>query len=356
MSGSSASSLLWWLSVVVAVLSACGAVVGWWVFQSSRQRPSPAALRRLFAGRVVWVTGASSGIGRAMAVRLAELGAQLVLSGRDQAALNTVKRLCEAKVATQSSSSSSSSSPAVVVEAFDLGWVGGLNGEAELRQVVERVRRAFDGRLHLLVNCGGLTVRGGVEDTALHVDHQLMNVNFFGAVALTKAALPLLLSTSPPSPSTPLPSVLFVNSVQGLLSLPYRSSYAASKFALTAFAASLRYEMAGRLRVTSMYPGYVQTNLSLNAVQGDGTRWGQMDATTKGGMRPEDVAERCLQAVAVGESDVLMADTRAVVGYHLQYWLPSLLTRVMTQTADKQRAELRKAKGATAAPHSAKGR
>ena len=266
-----------WMAALLVF--ACSAAALWWgIWRPSLRRPTSASLRAHYGGRVVWVTGASSGIGRAVALRLAELRAHVVLSGRDQAALDAVKRLCEAK----RGGSPSSPLPPALVEAFDLAWVGGVNGEAELRQAVERVSRAFDGRLDLLVNCGGLTVRGGVEDTALSVDHQLMSVNYFGAVALTKAALPLLLSarqgtaaTAALTPSTPfVPSVVFVNSVQGLLSLPFRSSYAASKFALTAFAASLRYELAGRVQVTSFYPGYVRTNLSLNAVQGDGSRWG----------------------------------------------------------------------------------
>ena len=204
--------------------------------------------------------------------------------------------------------------------------------------------RAFDGRLDLLIHCGGLSVRGGVGATQLSVDHQLMNVNYFGAIALTKATLHLLLP--PPSPTTtalpraPLSAVLFVNSVQGLLSMGYRSSYAASKHALTAFSKALRYECEGRLQVTSVYPGYVQTNLSLNALQGDGTKWGQMDATTEGGMTAEEVAERCLVAVYRKDADVVFADLKATVGLHLQYWAPALLSTITTRMAKKQRLQM----------------
>ena len=298
----------------------------------------------------------------ALALRLAELDARLVLSGRDQAALDSVKRECEARrVAAQPQRTAGA---AAVVEAFDLAWVGGVNGAAELRQVVERVERAVGGRLDLLVNNGGLSVRGAVAETALHVDHELMNVNYFGAVALTKACLPLLLrgaSSSPPSPSTlsssssstssssssstsssssssssaVFPAVLFVNSVQGLLSLGHRSAYAASKHALTAFCASLRYELSGRLLVTAVFPGYVRTNLSVNALQADGRRHGRMDANTDSGMRPEDVAERCLTALAARQSHVVMADLKARAALHLLYWAPALLTRVLTKQAAK---------------------
>ena len=325
------------MAVWVALLLVGALPAVWWWWSSSHRSLSDSDLRLYYAQRVVWVTGASSGIGRALALRLAQLGARLILSGRDHSALDAVRRACDSNRAAASSTSSSSlpSSSSVVVEVFDLAWVGGLNGDAELRQVMERVERAFDGRLDVLINNGGQSVRGNVADTRLSVDHQLMNVNYFGAVALTKAALPALTRRRPTGSSSAnhLPCVLFINSVQGLLSLGHRSAYAASKHALTAFAAALRYEQEGRLQVTSVYPGYVHTRLSLNALTASGATHGQMDANTGRGMTAEEVAERILSAVVRGKADVIVADAKATLGIHLSYWAPALLTRILTRMA-----------------------
>ena len=314
---------VWTVLLLLGALSALS-----WGWSSARRAPSPSTLRAHYSGRVVWVTGASSGIGRAVALRAAELGGRLILSGRDHSALDAVRKECDSRRAAAAAHSSPSlPASSAVVEAFDLGWVGVVNGDAELRQVLGRVERAFDGRLDLLVNCGGQSVRGSAADTALAVDHALMNVNYFGQVALTKAALPLLLR------QPRLGCVLFVNSVQGLLAVPHRAAYAASKHALTAFADALRVEQVGRVQVTQMFPGYVSTNLSLNALTASGAKHGQMDASTGSGMEAEEVAERCLVAAMTGETHVLLADAKARLGLHLRYWAPSLLTRILTRMA-----------------------
>ena len=319
----------------------------WWLWRSSRSLDaSEAELRACYGGRVVWVTGASSGIGRALALRLAAAGALLVLSGRDALALQQVKTQCEqrrGRAAAELSSAASASGSGVLVEAFDLGWVGNANGAQELQAMVARLSAAFGGRLDLLVNNGGLSVRGSAAETLLRVDHELMNVNYFGTIALTKAALPLLLRSRAASGEGGVRgAVLCMSSVQGLLPVGHRSAYCASKHALQAFFTSLRYEMADRLAVTIASPGYVQTALSLNALDAStGGRHGQMDATTAGGLAPDAVALRCLTAVLRSEPTVLVADLRTAVAVHLQYWAPWLLTRIMTGRAKREEEQRR---------------
>ena len=292
------------------------------------------------------VTGASSGIGRALALRLAELGCLLILSGRDQSALDRVKRLCEERRPPSTTPASPSyapaaSQPTVVVEAFDLSWVGNVNGAKELQLIVARVMKAF-GRLDAVVCNAGLSMRGAVAETQLSVDHELMNTNYFGNVALTKAALPHLLNSRAQFPATARPpvlagSLLYTSSVQGLLAVPNRSAYSASKHALHGFVHSLQHEQP-TLHALLMCPGYVATSLSMHALAADGGKWGRMDDTTASGMSAESVAERMVQGWYQGVEEVWMCDVQAHVGIWLQWIAPSLLKRIMRKRGEKEQA------------------
>ena len=254
------------------------------------------------AGRVVWITGASSGIGEALAKEYARRGARLVLSARRKEEL---ERVCGGLVNSEEH----------VVLPLDLG-----QSEA-MAPAVERVRQAC-GRLDQVVHNGGISQRSLVADTDLSVDRQIMEVNFFGAVALTKAVLPWLKEQGSGR-------FVVVTSLVGELPTPLRSAYSASKHALHGFFESLRAEEydAG-IRVTLVMPGFIRTNVSLNALTADGSAQGSMDEAQEAGIPPEECAERLVKAVQRGRDQVIIAG-REGAGLYLKRWSPALYRRVI---------------------------
>jgi dehydrogenase/reductase SDR family protein 7B len=322
---------------VTLILSALFVVlVGWlvWHFLLSLPTPDPAAERAFLRGKVVWITGASSGIGKALAEHLrtaveAGDGVKVVLSARTESSL--------AAVATSLSSGAASAGGGlrredVLVLPLDLAKLAhdAQLADAAVAAVVERF-----GHVDVLVHNGGISMRGAVVDTALEVDRRLMDVNYFGAVALTKAVLPLMLARKSGS-------ILAVSSVQGKLPIAFRSSYTASKHALHAWMMSLRHEVREHkdINVGVLSPGYVNTNLSLNALRADGATYGRMDASTARGYAPEFVARMVYAALQQRLPDVVLADVTARVGIMLYAIAPQLLDRIMVSRTRKERANM----------------
>ena len=241
-----------------------------------------------FKNKRVWVTGASSGIGEALAVAFAERGAQLVLSARNEVEINRVAARCTKSGATS-----------VLVQPLDLERHESIPG------IVESVLKKA-GKVDILVNNGGISQRSLAKETSLDVDKKLMAVNFFGTVALTKALLPNMLMHQ-------LGHIVTITSLTGKFGSPYRSSYAASKHALHGFFDSLRAELSDmHIKVTLICPGFVHTNVSKNALTGDGAKLGTMDEATEKGMEPERLAHKILQAIADGKEEAYFGGKRSV--------------------------------------------
>ncbi|GJQ69692.1 hypothetical protein Trydic_g22264 [Trypoxylus dichotomus] len=218
-------------------------------------------LRRSYnrlSGKVVVITGASSGLGEALAHEFYKRGCQLVLC--------------------------SLPTHHPIIMPMDLSDINSLSNI--VHDILE-----LTGRIDILVNNGGISHRGSVLETKPDVDIKIMLVNYFGAAALTKAVLPSMISQRSGH-------ILQVSSIQGLIGIPYRSAYAASKHALQAFSDCLRAEVAEHnIHVTVVSPGYIKTQLSLNAVTASGAAYGQMDKATEQGQSPSDIAEEIVKAV-----------------------------------------------------------
>src|SRR5947209_3097798 len=232
----------------------------------------------IFRGKVVWITGASSGIGEALARGFADSGSRLILSSRREDELKRVAGLCTA-------------AESVTVIPLDLSRPELMSGAA---------RHALDiaGHIDVMVHNGGVGQRAFAADTQYFVDDLLMRTNYLGPIALTKALLPSIRSRRQGH-------FIVVTSVLGKFGLPGRSGYCASKHALHGFFDTLRAELwRDGIRVTLVLPGYVRTNVSINALTGNGAALGQMGAGTAAGVRPDVCAERIIAAVVSGKPEI----------------------------------------------------
>lgn len=260
-----------------------------------------------YNGKTVLITGASSGIGKSLALTLAELDANIILTSRDEAKLNAVAYQC------------------AIINPKGRYHVGVLDMESYEKittQALEEILKTFNiDKIDVLLLNAGVSARGSVVDTSMPTYEKLMAINFFGPVALTKAALPLLSTRA---------SIGVVSTVQGKIGLSLRSSYAASKHAVQGFFDSLRAEVAEQgISVTIASPGYVSTSLSLNALNGNGTKYNKMDETTANGMSPSYFSIRFLEAVAKGTADIVIADAKAMLGIFLGTTFPQILAKIL---------------------------
>ncbi|OON68378.1 SDR family oxidoreductase [Hymenobacter sp. CRA2] len=256
-----------------------------------------------FSQQVVWITGASAGIGEALAQAFARSGARLVLSARNEAELRRVAAAC---------------APAeTLVLPLDLADSAAL--PAKVQQVLARY-----GRLDVLVNNGGVSQRSLALETTLDVDRRLMEVNYFGTVALTKAVLPQLLQQRQGR-------VVTISSLVGKFGTPYRSAYAASKHALHGFFDSLRAELSGSgVGITIICPGFIRTGVSVNALTGDGRALGTMDEATEKGLAPEEFARRALPVMARGDNEAYIGG-KETMGVLLKRFAPGIFARLLTR-------------------------
>uniref|UniRef100_A0A673GPW5 Dehydrogenase/reductase SDR family member 7B n=1 Tax=Sinocyclocheilus rhinocerous TaxID=307959 RepID=A0A673GPW5_9TELE len=249
--------------------------------------------------KVVVITGASSGLGKECARVFHAAGARLILCGRDQ------KRLQE------------------VVEEL-----GNKNSHTYVRAAEEILK--CHGHVDVLINNAGISYRGNILDTHVSVQRDVMETNYFGPVALTQAILPSMVDRR-------TGHIVVISSVQGKISIPYRSAYSASKHATQAYFDCLRAEVERLgLQVSVISPGYIRTNLSINAVTGDGSKYGVMDKTTARGSDPVDVARAVLKAVCHKQKDVVLAGLLPTAAIYLRTLWPALYFRLMASRAIKE--------------------
>ncbi|MFZ5722956.1 MAG: SDR family oxidoreductase [Pseudomonadota bacterium] len=254
-----------------------------------------------FEQQVVWITGASSGIGAALAEAFSRLGARVVLSARRVAELEKVRARCERPADH-------------FVLPLDMA-------SADFAQSVADVLARY-GRIDVLINNAGISQRSRVAQTGLDVDRRIMEVNYFGVVALTRAVLPVMQRQGSGH-------IIVVSSLVGLISTPMRSTYAASKHALHGFFEALRAEEYDNgIRVLMVCPGSVRTEVSVHALAGDGSEHGVVDEMIGNGLDPAVCADRILAALKAGREQVLVSgpERLAVTLYKI---LPSLYRRLV---------------------------
>jgi dehydrogenase/reductase SDR family member 7B len=256
-------------------------------------------------GKVVWITGSSSGIGEALAYELAARGALLVLSARRETELRRVQAGCQR---------------AVEHLVLPLDMLQPVSFEPALKAVLERF-----GHVDILVHSAGISQRAHAMDTQLAVDRQIMELNYFGPVALTKQVLPEMLRRGSGQ-------IVVISSLLGRIAAPARSAYCASKHALHGFFDALRAEVYSRgIAVTIICPGFVHTNVSMNALTGDGQAHSKMDELIAGGLPSDICARRIAEAIERRRREVYIGQ-KEVLGVYFSRWAPNLFHRFLRNT------------------------
>ena len=254
-----------------------------------------------FSGQVVWITGASSGIGEALAYEFAREGASLILSSRREHELERVRQKCAWP-------------DRHLTQVLDLA-------RPETFPTLVAERMAQSRRVDVLVNNGGVSQRAFAADATPDVERALMEVDYFGPVALTKAVLPFMRGRRSGR-------IVVVSSVMGYVGTPGRSTYAAAKHALHGYFDSLRAEVwRDGIGVTLVCPGYVKTAVSDNAVGPRGEKHGRTDGTHMTGISAEKCAAAIVRAVASGREEVYVG--REAYAIYVKRFLPWLYSRIV---------------------------
>lgn len=246
-----------------------------------------------FKDKVVWITGASSGIGESLAYAFSRQGARLVISARRKVELERVKSAClnPAKVA---------------VLPLDLKDVSSMGAKA-----IEAI--SFFGRVDVLVNNGGISQRSLTAVTPLEIDRQIMEINFFSYVALTKALLPFMVKQN-------FGYFIVTSSILGKIGVSLRSAYASSKHALHGFYDSLREEvLQNNIHVMMVCPGYIKTSVTLNAITETGEKYNKMGEGQSKGMAPEKCAEKIIRAAKRKENEIYIGGYEILTVYLKRY-------------------------------------
>ncbi|PCH52889.1 MAG: short chain dehydrogenase [Flavobacteriaceae bacterium] len=260
-----------------------------------------------FNNKIIWITGASSGIGKSLANELSKQHAKLIISSRNKIALHKVKNECE-------------NSENIKILPLDLENYNNMTSK------VEEALLLF-GSIDMVFNNGGISQRSLAKDTSIEVDKRIMDTNYLGTVALTKAILPHFIQRN---------NGYFVvtTSIVGKIGTPLRSSYSASKHALHGFFDSLRAEVyQNNIKVTLACPGFVQTNVSLNALTGNGTPQNKMESATKNGLTTKTFVKRLLKAVKKEKQEVYIGGFKEKLGVFTKRFFPKILSIMIRKMA-----------------------
>lgn len=259
--------------------------------------------------KIIWITGASSGIGEALAIEFSKHNTSLILSARREEELHRVASLCS------------------VNEAQIMILPINLEDHNDFEEKVNLVIHRF-GKIDILFNIGGVSTRAFVKDTSMEVEKRIMNINYFGAIGLTKAVLPhMFLNNSG--------HIVVMSSIMGKLGSKKRSAYAASKHALHGYFDSLRAELDNlNIKVTIICPGYIKTQISMNALTGDGTEYKKMDTNQEKGMLPGVLAKKIVKAVQKERREVWIGG-KEVLAIYIKRFFPGLLAKILSREEPK---------------------
>ncbi|MND44831.1 putative oxidoreductase SadH [compost metagenome] len=256
-----------------------------------------------YHNKKVLITGASSGIGEAIAYAFAKEGAFLILAARNIEELERVKSNCIG-------------AEHVVTTFLD------ISDHDKVFTKMELLINEF-GPIDVLVNNAGISQRSLAINTYFEVEKQMIDVNLLGTIAVTKGLLPTMITHGKAE-------IVVISSIMGKLGGPLRSAYAASKHGLHGFFDTLRAEhYKDGLKVLIVCPGYIKTNISINALTGTGKPQATMDEATGKGYSPEYIANKILKALKQNREEIVVAKGRERMGVVLKRFFPGLLSRII---------------------------
>ncbi|RKG32810.1 SDR family NAD(P)-dependent oxidoreductase [Acinetobacter tianfuensis] len=260
-------------------------------------------------GKVVWITGASSGLGKALAQECALQGAQVILTARRFEELENVR-------------------VGLLNPDQHLSIAADITDEAQIRHAHEQVLKC-KGRIDWLINNAGLSQRALISETSMQTERAILEVDYFSQVFLTKTVLPTLLAQKSGR-------VVFVSSVAGLLGTQYRASYSAAKAAIHMWANSLRAEVADDgVDVSVIFPGFVKTNVSINALNGEGKAQGFDNDATANGLEADEFAKISVKALLKGEEYIVVGGRKELLGTWVSRLSPSTLYKMIRKAKVK---------------------
>ncbi|WP_295126906.1 SDR family oxidoreductase [uncultured Chitinophaga sp.] len=263
-----------------------------------------------FSNKIVFITGASSGIGKALALELAKQQAKLVLTARRADVLADVKAECLKYT------------PHCKLLSFD------LTDSAQIEPKAAEALQLFGG-LDVLINNAGVSQRSPVMETALEVDRQIMEINFFATVAFTKALLPHFKKQGHGH-------IIVMSSMAGLLGFPMRSAYSAAKHALHGFFETFQTEQPVKdLHTTIVCPGRINTPISLSALTGSGQPHGKMDDGQKNGI-PADKCARIILKAAENKKKLIKIAKEEKILLAIKRVIPSMFYKIAHKVGTKQ--------------------
>ncbi|MFA6946991.1 MAG: SDR family oxidoreductase [Pedobacter sp.] len=252
--------------------------------------------------KVVWITGASSGIGEALTYKLNQLGAKLIISSRSSESLYQVKSNCK-------------------VNPFDIHVLPlDLEDSALLKEKADAALKIF-GRIDIIVHSGGISQRALALDTDIEVARKIMNINFWGTVALTQAILPSMISKQSGN-------IVIISSLVGKFGTKFRSAYSASKHALHGYFDSLRTEIDSKIKVSIICPGFIKTNVTLNALTADGSKQNSMDDAQANGMPVDECAALIIKAIRAGKEEVYIGGKEKYAVLFKRFF-PALFSKIV---------------------------
>ena len=267
-------------------------------------------MRYDFNGKVVWITGASSGIGEALAYAFSGRGARLILSSRRAEELARVRLACAQPDRIK----------VIPLDLLDNGSFGVKTAEAI----------AAFGQVDILVHNGGISQRGLVVETSMDVQRKVMEVDYFSYVALTQAILPHFAQRKSGR-------FVVVSSVMGKIGTPMRSAYAAAKHALHGYFDCLRAEVGSLgIGVTILTPGYIRTNISQHAVTKDGSPLGKASVNIEKGLAADRAAAQIVRVIGRGKFEAYIGKMGADrMALWMSRWAPGALMRMAPKLVPK---------------------